>query len=502
MRYKFVINEALFLDSREHNDAVDKDAVFSVLDELKLAGIKPTVSLVREGFPNAQYSVISAYISEWSTSSLPSVSENIPPPPENISQGFARIWAQARLLSDEEVENERLELGYYRQGFEKEKQEMLAEIQQLENARKPQQDLRDVFEAERNKLYEELDALHNDIKAAKLNQIDTVVNKQHLEREVLGFELEKTQLQKELDLKSDLVDKLLAEKEVLQTKFANNDLVKDKELTETQQSLSVAHEQVETLSQQVEQLKKIEASSLQVTSLQQKIDSLQAELSQNKASLHEVSLSEKALLDKKEHLSQQHLQDKENYNDLDSRYSQLQQDLAEYTDIENVQRTKLENLESELLNERERHRTLEYDYAKIKSELDSAKTIVEDPAGNNDEIESLTHQIQLLNEKESQFRKVLKDKNDRYDLVVKHYEKIKKENEALRAANKVSASIKSLSPVKNTEEVTVSEETQKASTATTPALDKETSAKLQEGEEILKLAKMFVIEDEKKARGE
>ena len=485
------------MSSREHH-AVSKDEVFAVLDELKLAGIKPTVSLVRERFTDAAYSVISAYISEWNTASTPSVLDNLPPPPENISQGFARLWAHARLLSGEEIENERLELEHYRQGLEKEKQEMLAEIQQLESARHPQQVLREIFEAERNKLYEELDALHNDIKAAKLNQIDTVVDKQHLEREVLGFELEKTQLQKELELKSNLVDKLVAEKNELQNKYVNDDLNKDRELNETQQSLSIAHDQVETLSQQVEQLKRIEASSLQVTSLQQEIENLQSELSKNTASLEEVSSNEKALLDKKERLSQQHLQDKENYNDLDVRYSQLQERLVEYTEIEKEQSTKLEQLENELHNERERHRTLEYDYAKIKSELDSTKKVVEHPSSNNAEIESLTHQIQLLNEKEAQFRKVLKDKNDRYGLVVKHYEKIKKENEALRAANKVTASINHSASDEEIENVSVVTET----AITNSGLDKETAEKLQEGEEILKLARMFVIEDEKKARGE
>lgn len=484
------------MGSGEHH-AVSKDKVFAVLDELKLAGTKPTVSLVREHFSDAPYSLLSAYITEWDSASSASVLDNLPPPPENISQGFARIWAHARLLSGEEIENERLELEHYRQGLEKEKQEMLAEIQQLENSRQPQQVLREIFEAERNKLYEELDALHNDIKAAKMNQIDSVVDKQHLEREVLGFELEKRQLQKELELKSELVDKLVAEKEELQNKYVSDDLSKDKELNETQQSLSAAHEQVETLSQQVEQLKKIEASSLQVTNLQQEIESLQTELTKNTASLQEVSSSEKALLDKKERLSQQHLQDKENYKELDVRYSQLQERLVEYTEIERKQSTKLEALENELRDERERHRTLEYDYAKIKSELDSSRKIVEHPSSNNAEIESLNHQIELLNEKESQFRKVLKDKNDRYNLVLKHYEKIKKENEALRAANKVTASIKSGSAEHRESVSTVA-----VPKSDTPDLDKETADKLQEGEEILKLARMFVIEDGKKARGE
>lgn len=464
-----------------------KDTVFAMLDELQLAGSKPTVSLVRERFPTAPYSVISAYISEWSASfhSSKSVLDKYPPPPESVSQSFSRIWTQSRLFCDETIASERLELEALRHELEQEKLEMLNEIQRLENAGPPQQALNESFDIdERNKLYEELVSLNNDIKAAKLNQVETVADKLRLEREALSFEQEKTRLHKELDLKSDLVDKLFTEKEALQKKFIDDDLKKSRELNETKEALSIAYGQVETLSLQVEtltlqveQLNKIEESSEEVIDFQKQIESLHEELSKSKDSLEEVRLEEKALHNKKEHFFEQRVQDQQSYIDLDTRYTNAKKRLFEHLETYEELHTKLARLEKKLLSENQRHMKLERDYAQVKLDLDSARKIVEHPSSSRAEIESLTHKIQLLNEKESQFRKVLKDKNNRYNLILKRYEKIKKENEALRAANNDEESKKAIS------------------LQTLPKSYKK-------DEDTHQPAQMYTIEDKEKARGE
>jgi hypothetical protein len=463
----------MILDSDKQH-SVSKEAVFSAMDEMKSIGIKPTVALIRECFGDAPYSLISEYLAEWNKNSQLPLQEKFPAAPENVSKGLARLWAQARLLSDEETEQERLNLGYYRESFEKEKRDMLHEIQRLETEYKPQEELRERFDAERRKLVKQLDALHEELKEVRLNQVDITVDKQRLEREALGVELQHGQLRKELAEKAVVIKKLLVDKENIQEQLTEAKLKQSIELSETQHTLSLAQSRIETLLYQLEQQRQSAITPEQIINLNKQIKDLQVELSKK------------------------------------------QSKLLMLTSGEAEQRSKQESLENELSLEKKRLKELQYNYSQIKSELEGIKNVAAQPQPDAGNIYTLEIQVKELTQKSVQYRNVLKDKQARYDLMLKHYNKIKKENEALRSASELRTELNSLSSIaegaKLESNLDLKSETDRfvddnnfLGTHINPleidaGLDKASSNKLKDGEEILELARLFVIEDEKKSR--
>ena len=442
------------MDSRDHH-AVSKEAVFSVLDELQAAGIKPTVTDVRERFSASSYSLIAHYLAEWNMLLHQSIPVTFPPPPEKVSQGLSRLWAQARLISDEEVEQERLKLGYQRQAFEQEKRDMLLEIERLEKEFKPQEALGDLFDSERSKLEEQLSLLHDNLKEVKLNEVGAVADKQRLERDTSVLKLQQTQLQVELDEKIGFIKKVVEEKDALQDQLTTYDGTQKEELNRTRQMLSVANDQIKTLLIQFEQQRLAPSAIEQITGLEKQIENLQARLLTFQTSLHESEVVQSELH------SKQGISDRQ-------------------------------------LNEAmQRNKELEQSYNKVKLELDTMRNSSD--ISDRRDIDELSGQIKSLNGKLSQYRQGLKDKQKRYNLLLMHYERLKLQNKALIESEKLppAASPRSVSSEANQGQSIKPVERNREDGAGSDA-----SRAVKDGEKILELAHRFTMLDQQKVRGE
>jgi len=439
--------------SFKNHQTLSKEAVFSIFDELLANGTQPTVALVREYFESAPYSVIAGYLSDWMNNNDKDGQNKFPPGPDNLSQGLSRLWAQARLLSDEETEQERLDLASYRQAFVKEKQEMLFEIQRLEKENLPQENLRNRFDAERRKLEEQIDLLHNELKDVRLKKIEEAVDSHRLEREVLDLEQQNNKLNERLTDNISVVKKLTLENEQLKEQLIKQNAT----LAENQDALSVANTKIETLQQEIEK-QPVPIDPAKVASLQNKVDNLEGELSRSHSQLKELM------------------------------------------SYKNQQRVKQEALENDLASEKDKNKEVERDYLSARHELvDLQKTLLQKQLVA-DNITNLERQVKELTEKTTQYKKVLKDKTARY-------EKLKKENEALRSTkelkNKLNDkdNVDSLPLVGERVDVVDSNFTDEISLLGSKVpdldvdldLDEISASQLKDGEKILDLAKEFVI---------
>jgi len=440
--------------SFKNHQVLSKEAVFSIFDELQANGTQPTVALVREYFESAPYSVISGYLSDWMNGSDKGVQNKFPAGPDNLSQGLSRLWAQARLLSDEETEQERLDLASYRQAFVKEKQEMLFEIQRLEKEYKPQENSRDRFDAERRKLEEQIELLHNELKEVSLKKIDEAVDNHRLERDAISLEQQNNKLNEKLIENASTIKKLALEKEHIQEQL----IKQNSELAENQKELSIANSKIEALQQKIEkQPRPIDPAK--VTGLQNQIDNLEGELFKSNSQLKE---------------------------------------LMSYKD---EQKSKQETLENNLESEQQKNKEMERVYLKAQHELvDLQKTLLQKQLAAGD-IRNLEVQVKKLTEKASQYKKVLKDKTARY-------EKLKKENDALRSTKELKNKLNDRKNVDSIpfveDKVNVLDRSFEDEISLLGSkvpdldididLDEASVSRLKDGEKILDLAKEFVIE--------
>ena len=442
------------MDSRDHH-AVSKEAVFSVLDELQAAGIKPTVTDVRERFSASSYSLIAHYLAEWNMLLHQSIPVTFPPPPEKVSQGLSRLWAQARLISDEEVEQERLKLGYQRQAFEQEKRDMLLEIERLEKEFKPQEALSDLFDSERSKLEGQLSLLHDNLKEVKLNEVGAVADKQRLERDISVLKLQQTQLQVELDEKIGFIKKVVEEKDALQDRLTTYDGTQKEELNRTRQMLSVANDQIKTLLSQFEQQRLAPGAIEQITGLEKQIENLQARLLTSQTNLHESEVVQSELH------SKQGISDRQ-------------------------------------LNEAmQRNKELEHNYNKVKLELDTMRNSSD--ISDRRDIDELSGQVEALSGKLAQYRQGLKDKQKRYNLLLKHYERLKQQNKALIESETLPPAV---SPRPVSPEVNQGQSIEPVMRNREDGAGSDASRDIKDGEKILELAHRFTILDRQKVRGE
>lgn len=440
--------------SFKNHQTLSKEAVFSIFDELLANGTQPTVALVREYFESAPYSAIAGYLSDWINNNDKGEQHKFPPGPDNLSQGLSRLWAQARLLSDEETEQERLDLASYRQAFVKEKQEMLFEIQRLEKENQPQENLRNRFDAERRKLEEQIELLHNELKDVRLKKIEDAVDSHRLEREVLGLEQQNNKLNERLIDNISIVKNLTLENEQLKEQLAKQNATQ----AENQEALSAANTKIETLQQKIEK-QPVPIDPAKIASLQNKINSLEGELSRSNSQLKEL------------------------------------------VSYKNQQKAKQEALENDLASEKDKNKEAERNYLSAQHELvDLQKTLLQKQLVAGD-VKNLEVQVKELTEKMTQYKKVLKDKTARY-------EKLKKENDALRSTKELqnklneAKNIDSAPSPEDKADIVESNFEDEISLLGSKVpdldididLDEASASKLKDGEKILDLAKEFAVE--------
>jgi DNA repair exonuclease SbcCD ATPase subunit len=132
---------------------IAKEQVFDAADALSREGQAPTVVAVRTRLGGGSPNNITRWLSEWKELHEAEKPEALPPLPEAVESAMRQVWGAAWKGSQEQLEAEREALATARKDIEKERAEMLSEIERLdgdlETARTENQRMLDSLDAER-----------------------------------------------------------------------------------------------------------------------------------------------------------------------------------------------------------------------------------------------------------------------------------------------------------------------------------------------------------------
>lgn len=113
---------------------VTREQVFEAAEALVLKGEAATVVAVRNHLGGGSPNTITPHLSEWKAQHENKKPEALPPLPEPVEGAMRQVWGAAWKGAQEQLEGEREALGKAREGIEKERAEMLAEISRLDSA--------------------------------------------------------------------------------------------------------------------------------------------------------------------------------------------------------------------------------------------------------------------------------------------------------------------------------------------------------------------------------
>ena len=132
---------------------IAKEQVFDAADALAREGQTPTVVAVRTRLGGGSPNNITRWLSEWKELHEAEKPEALPPLPDTVESAMRQVWGTAWKGSQEQLEGEREALATARKDIEKERNEMLSEIERLdgdlETARTENQRMLDSLDAER-----------------------------------------------------------------------------------------------------------------------------------------------------------------------------------------------------------------------------------------------------------------------------------------------------------------------------------------------------------------
>jgi chromosome segregation ATPase len=113
---------------------VTREQVFETAEVLAAAGVTPTVVAVRTRLGGGSPNNIAPWLAEWKAQREHKQAEVLPPLPEAVESAMRQVWGVAWKASQVQLEAERQALAELRNGLERERTEMLAEIQRLDSA--------------------------------------------------------------------------------------------------------------------------------------------------------------------------------------------------------------------------------------------------------------------------------------------------------------------------------------------------------------------------------
>jgi len=132
---------------------VTREQVFDIADAIAREGQTPTVVAVRTRLGGGSPNNITRWLSEWKELHEAEKPEALPPLPDAVESAMRQVWGAAWKGSQEQLEAEREALGTARKDIEKERNEMLSEIERLdgdlEEARAQIQGTNEALDAER-----------------------------------------------------------------------------------------------------------------------------------------------------------------------------------------------------------------------------------------------------------------------------------------------------------------------------------------------------------------
>jgi len=132
---------------------VTREQVFDIADAIAREGQTPTVVAVRTRLGGGSPNNITRWLSEWKELHEAEKPEALPPLPDAVESAMRQVWGAAWKGSQEQIEAEREALGTARKDIEKERAEMLSEIERLDGdlaeARAQIQGTNEALDAER-----------------------------------------------------------------------------------------------------------------------------------------------------------------------------------------------------------------------------------------------------------------------------------------------------------------------------------------------------------------
>jgi chromosome segregation ATPase len=113
---------------------VTREQVFEAAEALIAEGVAPTVVAVRTRLGGGSPNNIAPWLAEWKAQHETKKADVLPPLPEAVESAMRQVWGAAWKATQGLLEAEREALGGVRKELERERAEMLAEIQRLDGA--------------------------------------------------------------------------------------------------------------------------------------------------------------------------------------------------------------------------------------------------------------------------------------------------------------------------------------------------------------------------------
>ncbi len=111
---------------------VTRDQVFEAADALALEGQTPTVVAVRNRLGGGSPNTITPLLAEWKEQHELTHADALPPLPEQVESAMRQVWGAAWKETQAQLEAEREALSALRKELERERSEMLKEIEHLD----------------------------------------------------------------------------------------------------------------------------------------------------------------------------------------------------------------------------------------------------------------------------------------------------------------------------------------------------------------------------------
>jgi len=111
---------------------VTREMIFEVADAIAHEGRTPTVLMVRERLGGGSPNTISPHLATWKQQNEAKAEGSLPPLSDAVQAAMRKVWSSAWQDAQNQLKEEREALGAIRAELERERAEMLTEIERLD----------------------------------------------------------------------------------------------------------------------------------------------------------------------------------------------------------------------------------------------------------------------------------------------------------------------------------------------------------------------------------
>ena len=111
---------------------VTREMIFEAADAIAREGRTPTVLMIRERLGGGSPNTISPHLAAWKEQNQAKPADSLPPLPDPVQSAMRQVWGAAWQDAQAQLEAEREALNTIRKELERERAEMMAEIERLD----------------------------------------------------------------------------------------------------------------------------------------------------------------------------------------------------------------------------------------------------------------------------------------------------------------------------------------------------------------------------------